>query len=86
MNYTLNYHIATITYRETDNIIKVAIVNEDTGEVFEGEAEHHAEDEMNIARYVNLATARAVREALRTSLEDDEQFIIENGSEFQFNN
>lgn len=84
MTYTLNYHIITIEYSEFTRATRVSIVNEDTGEIFQGEARRNPKDKMNIALATNLATARAVRQAIDSDLSDCEGFIGDNGSEFQF--
>ena len=85
MSYKLNYHIITIEYSEFTRATRVSIVNEDTGEVFEGTAKRNPKDKMNIALATNLATARAVRKAVEADLNDCERYIEDCGSEFQFN-
>ena len=84
MTYTLNYNICSISYNANTRVTRVVIVNEDTGEVFEGQATRNPNDKMNIALATNLATARAVRSAINSDLSDCEGFIGDNGSEFQF--
>lgn len=86
MNYSINYSIISIHHRASTRVTTVTIVNEDTGEVFTGNATRNPADEMNIALATNLATARAVRKAVITDLKDCENQIIEEGDEFQFNN
>ena len=84
MSYTLNYHIESINYNEETRVTRVCIVNEDSGEVFYGEATRNPKDKMNIRLATNLATARAVRQAINSDLNDCEHYIEELGDEFQF--
>ena len=86
MNYSINYSIVSVSYEEATRTTTVIIVNEDSGETFYGEARRNPKDKMNIALATNLATARAVHEAVTTDLQDSEESIIEYGDELGFNN
>lgn len=86
MTYTINYSITSISYSDRARTTRVSIVNEDTGEIFIGEAKRNPKDEMDIALATNLATARAVRKAILADLEDSEAHIIDYGDEFNFHN
>lgn len=84
MTYNLHYHIVSITYRDNTRVTRVGIVNESTGELFYGEARRNPRDEMNASLGVNLATLRAVRQAILQDLADDKNTIIDEGSCFDF--
>lgn len=86
MTYNLHYHIVSITYRDNTRVTRVGIVNESTGELFYGEARRNPRDEMDVSLGVNLATLRAVRQAILQDLADDKNTIIDEGSccDFQF--
>ena len=86
MNYQLNYSILSVNYTEKKRKTTVTIVNEDTGEIFKGTAHRYPNDRLDMSLATNLATARAVRKAILTDLEDCEQVIIDTGDEFEFNN
>ena len=84
MSYTFNYHINSVYYNETTRVTTVNIVNEDTGEIFMGQAKRNPKDKMNIRLATNLAIARAVRKAIESDLNDCERYIENWGAEFQF--
>lgn len=86
MNYSLNYHIISIDYFDATRVTTITIVNEDTGEIFSGEARRNPADKMDIALAVNLATLRAVRKAVLEDLRFAKRHILEYGSEFSFEN
>lgn len=85
MTYSLHYHIVSVTYRDNTRVTRVGILNESTGEVFYGEARRNPRDTMNVSLGVNLATLRAVRQAMLQDLADDKGSIIDGGSCFDFN-
>ena len=76
MTYKLHYHITSVSYNEETRKTTVGIVNESTGEMFFGVARRHPSDESNLSLAINLATARAVREAAASDLLDEEDTII----------
>jgi len=84
MQYTLHYHIVSIVYHHNSRVTAVTIVNESTGEVFVGKARRNPKDEMNASLGINLATLRAVRQAILQDLADDKNTIIDEGSCFDF--
>ena len=84
MSYQFNYHIISIYYNETTRVTTVNIVNEDTGEIFGGQAKRNPKDKMNMRLATNLATARAVRKAIESDLDDCERQIERYDEEFQF--
>ena len=84
MTYSNNYSIISINYKENKRTTTARIVCEDTGEIFEGRAHRHPEDEMDIALATNLAVARAVKKMLLTNLRDDENMIIGLGDCLSF--
>lgn len=84
MTYELNYHITAVGYKEGTRMTTVAIVNDDTGEVFYGEARRHPADECDLALGINLATARAVRKAMDADLADEESTIIRHSESNAF--
>lgn len=79
MTYSNNYSIISINYKEKKRTTTARIMCEDTGEVFEGRAHRHPEDEMDIALATNLAVARAVKKMVLANLQDDENMIIDLG-------
>ena len=86
MTYNLHYHIISIEYFDATRVTTVTIVNESTGEVFSGSARRNPRDEMNASLGINLATLRAVRQAVLQDLADDKNTIIDCGSccDFKF--
>ena len=76
MKLTLNYSILAISYRRASRKTEVAIVNDDTGEIFVGTARRHPDDEMNMHLGTDLALNRALQKAMRTALTDEEIELI----------
>lgn len=86
MNYSINYSVISIYHYPRTRTTVVTIVNEATGEVFNGSATRNPADKMDIALATNLATERAIRKAVITDLKDCEDQIINFGTAPQFNN
>lgn len=84
MTYSNNYSIISINYKKKKRTTTARIMCEDTGEIFEGRAHRHYEDEMDIALATNLAVARAVKKMVLTNLQDDEKTIIDLGDCMSF--
>ena len=85
MQYNLHYHVISITYRDATRVTRVGIVNESTGELFYGEARRNPADGMDASLGINLATLRAVRQAILDELAEDKDDIIDQGYCYDFN-
>lgn len=85
MTYNFNYHIISIDYFDVTRVTTVTIVNESTGEIFNGTARRNPRDEMDMGLATSLATERAVRKGITADLLDDETMIIDQAHCCDFN-
>ena len=76
MKSILNYSIFAISYHHASRETSVAIINDDTGEIFVGTARKHPADEMNMHLGTDLALNRALQEATLVALKDEERELI----------